>query len=86
LKSNTQTNFESGEVVATFLIALNFKNINIRKHFHSFLIWWWWWCYPTPSEGWGRGRTPRRPNSRAWWWGPRPSFREVGRNGETTTL
>jgi len=24
----------------------------------------WWWCYPTPSEGWGRGRTPRRPNSR----------------------
>jgi len=16
---------------------------------------WWWWCYPTPSEGWGRG-------------------------------
>jgi len=26
---------------------------------------WWWWCYPTPSEGWGRGRTPRRPNSRS---------------------
>jgi len=26
---------------------------------------WWWWCYPTPSEGWGRGGTPRRPNSRA---------------------
>jgi len=17
----------------------------------------WWWCYPTPSEGWGRGET-----------------------------
>ena len=27
--------------------------------------WWWWWYYPTPSEGWGRGGTPRRPNSRA---------------------
>jgi len=26
---------------------------------------WWWWCYPTSSEGWGRGGTPRRPNSRA---------------------
>ena len=26
---------------------------------------WWWWNYPTPSEGWGRGGTPRRPNSRA---------------------
>jgi len=25
---------------------------------------WWWWYYPTPSEGWGRGGTPRRPNSR----------------------
>jgi len=25
----------------------------------------WWWCYPTPSEGLGRGGTPRRPNSRA---------------------
>jgi len=22
----------------------------------------WWWCYPTPSEGWGRGGIPRRPN------------------------
>jgi len=21
-----------------------------------------------------------------WWYGPRPSIREVGRNGETTTL
>jgi len=21
----------------------------------------WWWClYPTPSEGWGRGGTPRQ--------------------------
>ena len=27
--------------------------------------WWWWWYYPTPSEGWGHGGTPRRPNSRA---------------------
>jgi len=26
---------------------------------------WWWWCYPTPYEGWERGGTPRRPNSRA---------------------
>ena len=26
---------------------------------------WWWWYYPTPSEGWGRGGIPRRPNSRA---------------------
>jgi len=25
----------------------------------------WWLYYPTPSEGWGRGETPRRPNSRA---------------------
>jgi len=25
---------------------------------------WWWWCYQTSSEGWGRGRTPRRSNSR----------------------
>jgi len=25
----------------------------------------WWWCYPILSEGWGRGGTPRRPNSRA---------------------
>jgi len=24
-----------------------------------------WWCYPIPSEGWGCGGTPRRPNSRA---------------------
>ena len=24
-----------------------------------------WWYYPTPSEGWGRGGTLRRPNSRA---------------------
>ena len=29
------------------------------------LWWWWWWYNPTPSEGWGRGGTPRRPNSRA---------------------
>ena len=27
--------------------------------------WWWWWYNPTPSEGWGRRGTPRRPNSRA---------------------
>jgi len=27
--------------------------------------WWWWWCYPTPSEGWGRGGTLRRLKSRA---------------------
>jgi len=26
---------------------------------------WWWWCYPTPFEGWGRGGTPRKRNSRA---------------------
>jgi len=26
----------------------------------------WWWRYPTPSEGWGRGGTPRRPNN----WAP----------------
>jgi len=26
---------------------------------------WWWWCYPIPSEGWGHGRIPRRPDSRA---------------------
>jgi len=26
---------------------------------------WWWLCYPTPSEGWGRGGTPRRLNSRS---------------------
>jgi len=25
----------------------------------------WRWCYPTPSEGWERGGTPRRPSSRA---------------------
>jgi len=25
----------------------------------------WWWCYPTPSEGWGREETTRRPKSRA---------------------
>ena len=25
----------------------------------------WWWYYPTPFEGWGRGGTLRRPNSRA---------------------
>jgi len=25
----------------------------------------WWWCYPTPFEVWGRGGTPRVPNSRA---------------------
>jgi len=24
-----------------------------------------WCCYPTPSEGWRRGGTLRRPNSRA---------------------
>jgi len=24
-----------------------------------------WWCYPISSEGWGRGGTPRWPNSRA---------------------
>ena len=26
---------------------------------------WWWWYYPTPSEEWGHGGTPRRPNSQA---------------------
>jgi len=26
---------------------------------------WWWWCYPNPSERWGHGGTPRRPNSQA---------------------
>ena len=26
--------------------------------------WWWWWYYPTPSEGWRRGGTSRKPNSR----------------------
>jgi len=25
----------------------------------------WWWCYPIPSEGEGRGGTPRRHNSPA---------------------
>jgi len=25
----------------------------------------WWWYYSISSEGWGRGGTPRRPNSRA---------------------
>jgi len=29
------------------------------------ILFFYWWCYPTPSEGWGRGGTPRRPNSRA---------------------
>jgi len=24
---------------------------------------WWWWCYPTPSEGWGRGGTPKTQQS-----------------------
>ena len=28
-------------------------------------LWWRWWYYPTPSERWGRRRTPRRPSSRA---------------------
>ena len=32
-------------------------------HFDS--CWWSWWYYSTPSEGWGRGGTPQRPNSRA---------------------
>jgi len=27
--------------------------------------WWWCCCCSTPSEGWGRGGTPWRPNSRA---------------------
>ena len=26
---------------------------------------WRWWYYPTPSEGWGCGETPWRPNCRA---------------------
>jgi len=25
----------------------------------------YWWYYPSPSEGWERGGTPRRPNSLA---------------------
>ena len=25
----------------------------------------WWWYYLTPSEGWGCGGTPQRPNNRA---------------------
>ena len=25
----------------------------------------WWRYYPTPSEGWGHGETPQRPNSQA---------------------
>jgi len=24
----------------------------------------WWWRYPTPSEVWDRGETPRKPNNR----------------------
>jgi len=36
-------------------------SIPMRKYWS----WWWWWCYPTPSEGWKRGGTPWRPNSRA---------------------
>jgi len=35
--------------------------IRLTAHKSPFL---WWWCYPTPSERWGRGGTPRRPNSR----------------------
>jgi len=42
------------------------------------LEWWWWW-YPTPSEGWGRGGTPRRPNSR-----PRPKVWTRGENGRSS--
>jgi len=38
----------------------------------------WWWCYPNTFVGWGRGGTPRRPNS-----GPRPRSGlevKIGRN------
>ena len=39
---------------------------NLRIQRRTRYRWWrWWWYYPTPSEGWGRGGTPRRPNSRA---------------------
>jgi len=30
------------------------------------LLWWWWGC-PIPTEGWGRGGIPQRPNSRLLW-------------------
>ena len=36
-----------------------------NSHPGHIVEWWWWWYYPTPFEGWGRGGTPRRPNSRA---------------------
>jgi len=45
---------------------------------------WCWWCYPIPSEGWGRGETPRRPNTTRFlhqrltastrWCGLRPTY------------
>jgi len=38
------------------------SSINVVSCFEKKL---WWWCYPTPSEGWGRGGTPRRLNIRA---------------------
>ena len=37
------------------------KRITGRRDLH----YGWWWYYPTPSEGWERGGTPRRPNNRA---------------------
>ena len=50
-------------------------NFSLNCHFESqkalsllsgtWCHWWWRWYYPTPSEGWGCGGTPRRPNSRA---------------------
>jgi len=33
----------------------------------------------------GSGACRKRLAASTWWCGPRPSFREVGRNGETTT-
>jgi len=39
--------------------------VTVPRPGHREGTFWWWWCYPTPSERWGHGETPRRPNSRA---------------------
>jgi len=42
-----------------------YSTTTLHKSYFNFVFEWQWWCYPTPSEGWGRGGTPQKPNSRA---------------------
>ena len=53
------------QIEDTITIPITWKAALLMWKTMNFQQWWRWWYYATPSKGWGRRGTPRRPNSRA---------------------